>query len=157
MFSGVLFVPYSLLAIRHSPFAILPLLPKRLERQDRPCVLDARDGLDLLVDEVADVGAVVHIELHQKIKLTGGRIDFGGDLGIGDPVRHVVGLSKVAFDLDEEGNHACLQPAVPAAGRQSSKKPSPWQGVACLLLIEYDCRGGTRAWQHRRLTLESTR
>src|SRR5262249_49333007 len=67
-----------------------------------------------LVDEVADVDAVVDVELHQKVKLAGGRIDLGGDLSVGDPVGHVVGLAQVAFDLDEEGNHARLLPAAPA-------------------------------------------
>src|SRR5689334_6507238 len=40
----------------------LALPPERLERQDRPGVLDARDGLHLLVDEMADVGAGSDVE-----------------------------------------------------------------------------------------------
>src|SRR5262245_22834461 len=90
------------------------LFPERLERQDRPRVLDARDGLNLLVDEVADIGVGLDVELHQQVEVAGGGIDLGGDLGIGEPVGHVVGLAQVAFDLDEEGNHARLLPAVSA-------------------------------------------
>src|SRR5262247_2737584 len=98
------------------------LLPKCLERQDCPRVLDARDGLHLLIDEVADIGVGIDIELHKEVEVAGGGIDLGGDLGVGDPVGHVVGLAQVAFDLDEEWNHTCL---LPASGGCPGKKPAP--------------------------------
>src|SRR5262249_55076138 len=126
------------------PYSLLPThsLPERLERQDRARVLDARNGLHLLVDEVPDIGVGVDVELHQEVEVARGGIDFGGDLGVGDPVGHVVGLAQVAFDLHEEGNHICLLPAFPAL-RQSSKNPSLWQGVAWVWPIEYDRGGGS--------------
>ena len=61
--------------------------------------------LHLLVDEVADVGFVVDVEFHQQVVVAGGRIDLGGDLGLGQRVGHLVGLAELAFDLDEEGGH----------------------------------------------------
>src|SRR5215467_14650033 len=45
----------ALFANRHS-LTYCSLLPKCLERQDRSCVLDPRDGLHLLIDEVPNVG-----------------------------------------------------------------------------------------------------
>src|SRR4030095_484360 len=118
------------------------LLPERLERQDRARVLDARDGLHLLVDEVPDIGVGIDVELHEEVEVASSGIDLGGDLGVGEPVGHVVGLAQVAFDLHEEGNHLRLLPAAPAS-RQSSKNPSFWQGVACDWPIEYDRQGGS--------------
>src|SRR5436309_12399833 len=116
----MLLPPYYVLRTTH-----YSLFPKCLERQDRSRVLDARDDLHLLVDEVADIGIGVDVELHKEVEVAGGGIDLGGDLGVGEPVGDVVGLAQVAFDLHEEGNHARLLPVLPAASRQSSKNPSP--------------------------------
>src|SRR3981081_1813807 len=91
-----------------------------LEGDDGAGVLDARHDLHLLVHEMADVGVLVDIELDQQIELAGGRVYFRSDLGFGKSVRHVVGLAKLAFDLDEEGNHARLR-AAGGAAPQSSK------------------------------------
>src|SRR5215472_17183716 len=66
------------------PRGVLSL--KGLERDDRPGVLNARDGLHLFVDEMADVGAVLDIELHQQVEVTGGRVNLGCDLGVGKRV-----------------------------------------------------------------------
>src|ERR1700744_5161327 len=70
-------------------------------------VLDAGNDLDLLVDEVADVGVVIDIELHQEIVIARGGVDFRGNLGLGERVGDGVGLAELAFELDEEGNHRC--------------------------------------------------
>src|SRR5579859_5615537 len=80
---------------------------ERLESDDGVGVLDAGNGLHLFVDEVADVGAVVDIELHQQIVVARRGIDFGGDFGFGECVGDGVGLAELAFDLHEEGNHRC--------------------------------------------------
>src|SRR5215813_9430034 len=48
-----------------------------LEGDDGVGVLDARQHLDLLVDEVTDVGVVVDVELQKKIVVACGGIDFG--------------------------------------------------------------------------------
>src|SRR4051794_22696142 len=93
---------------------------ERLERDDRSRVLDARDDLDLLVDEVADVDAGIDIDLHQQIELARGRIDFRSDLGIGKAVGHLVGFAELAFDLDEERNHRTSAPN-PAKSTASGK------------------------------------
>src|SRR5258705_12584005 len=92
---------------------------KRLERDDRPGVQNARNGLDLLVDEMADVGAVLDIELHQQVEVAGGRINFGCDLGIGQRVGNRIGFAEVAFDLNKKRNHAFL--LGPRLRPQSSK------------------------------------
>jgi hypothetical protein len=79
-------------------------------------VLDAGDDLDLLVDEMADVGVLVDVEFHQEIVIAGGGIDLGGDLGLGKRVGDDIGLAELAFDLDKEGNHRCrLQGIAPDA------------------------------------------
>src|SRR6185312_385986 len=79
--------------------------PECLERDDGERILDARNDLHLLVHEMADVGFVIDIELHQEIIVSGSRIDFGGDLGFGQLVGDRIGLAELAFDLDEERNH----------------------------------------------------
>src|SRR5215831_8808150 len=79
--------------------------PERLEGDDGMGVLDARDRLHLLVDEMADVGVLVDIELDQEVIVTGGRIDLGRNLGLGKRVGHRIGLAELALDLDEERNH----------------------------------------------------
>src|SRR5262249_1316638 len=93
---------------------------ERLEGDDGACVLDARDGLHLLIDEMADVGLVLDVEFHQQVEVAGGRIDLGSELGIRELVRHVVGLAELALDLDEEGDHSRLRAAL-GRKRQSSK------------------------------------
>ena len=68
-------------------------------------VLDARQHLHLLVDEVADVGLLVDVELDEQIIVAGGGVDLGGDLRFGERVGDLVGLAELAFDLDEERNN----------------------------------------------------
>src|SRR6185369_14108980 len=97
-----------------------PNRSERLEGDDCPCVLDARDHLNLLVDEMSDVDAGVDIDLHQQIEFARGRIDFGGDLGVGEAVGHLVGLAELAFDLDEERDHGTSAPN-PAKSTASGK------------------------------------
>src|SRR4029077_2941315 len=78
---------------------------ERLERDDRTGVEDAGNRLHLLIDEMADVGSVLDVEFHQQVEISGDRVDLRGNLGVGELVGHLVGLSQLAFDLDEEGNH----------------------------------------------------
>src|ERR1700674_4971786 len=92
---------------------------ERLESNDGVSLLDAGQGLDLFVDEMADVGAVGNVEFHQEVVAAGGGIDLGGDLGVGKPVRHVIGLAKLALDLDEEGNHRLPPPGATAPSEQN--------------------------------------
>ena len=75
-------------------------------------VVDARDGLHLLGDEVADVGGRLDIEFHQQVEIAGGRIDFRGDLRVRQPVGDLIRLAELTLDLHEEGNHAHLRTAV---------------------------------------------
>src|SRR5882724_6799353 len=70
-------------------------------------VLDARNHLHPFVDEMADVGVVVDVELYQQIVIARGGIDLRGDLGLGERVGDGVGLAELAFELDKEGNHRC--------------------------------------------------
>src|SRR6478672_7938451 len=93
---------------------------KRLERDDRPRVLDARDHLNLLIDEMTDVDTGVDIDLHQQIEFTRGRIDLRGNFRVGQAVGHLVGLAELAFDLDEERNHGASAPN-PAKSTASGK------------------------------------
>jgi hypothetical protein len=79
---------------------------KRLECDDRPGVENTRDGLDLLGNEMSDVGALFDVKFHKQIKVTGGRINLGRDLGIGKRIRHRIGFAEVAFDLNEKRDHA---------------------------------------------------
>src|ERR1700712_3829463 len=75
---------------------------ERLEGDDGVGVLDAGNDLHLLVDEMADVGVVVDIELDQQVVISGGGIDLRGDLGFRERVGDGVGLAELAFELDEE-------------------------------------------------------
>ena len=68
-------------------------------------VLDARDGLHLFVDEVADVDVLVDIEFDQQVVVARGGLDFRGDLGFRKRVGDHVRLAELALDLDEEGYH----------------------------------------------------
>src|SRR5262249_36969636 len=106
------------------------LASKCLECDDGTRVLDARNGLHALVDEMADIGAVLDVELNQQIIVAGGGVDFGGDLGVGEAVGDLIGLAEMAFDLDEEGNHAGLRaPGAPAAHAiQQNHAPLTRQG-----------------------------
>src|SRR5258705_11137703 len=79
---------------------------KRLERDDRPGIQNARNGLDLLVDKMADVGAVLDIELHQQAEVTGGRKNFGCDFGIGQRIGNRITFAQGAFSLHKNGKHA---------------------------------------------------
>src|SRR5262249_47314092 len=79
---------------------------------------------------MADVGAVLDVELHQEVEIPRRRVDLLGDLGVGELVGHLVGLSELAFDLHEEGNHACLGAGrSEPQSRQSSKKARFWQAA----------------------------
>jgi hypothetical protein len=89
----------AILAVRHGGKL------KCLERDDRPRVLDARNCLDLLVHEMADVGSLLDVELHEQVKVARSRIDFGCDFGVGQRVCDFIGPTELAFDLDEERNH----------------------------------------------------
>ena len=84
---------------------------ERFEGDDGVGILDALDGLDLLVDEMTDVGLVLDVELDQEVVVAGGRIDFGGEFSIRELVRHFVGFAELAFDLNEEGDHSRLRAA----------------------------------------------
>src|SRR5216683_8303933 len=81
---------------------------KRLECDDRPGVQNARDGLDLLGDEMSDVGALLDVEFHQQIEVAGSRINFGCDLGICKRIGHRIGSAEMAFDLNKKRDHAFL-------------------------------------------------
>ncbi|GCC48598.1 hypothetical protein chiPu_0032625, partial [Chiloscyllium punctatum] len=78
---------------------------ERLEGDDGEGVLDARDHLNLLVDEMADVGVVVDVEFDQEIVIARRGIDLRRNLGFRQCVGDGVGLAELAFDLDEERNH----------------------------------------------------
>src|SRR5712672_3278859 len=86
-------------------------------------VLDARNHLHPFVDEMADVGVVVDVELYQQIVVACGGIDLGGDLGLGERVGDGIGLAELAFELDKEGNHRCrLHEHFPAKWHPVSRK-----------------------------------
>src|SRR5688500_18668080 len=70
-----------------------------------------------------DVGAGIDIDLDQQIELAGSGIDFRRDLGVGKPVRHLVGLAELAFDLHEEGDHG-------TSGRRARPEPNPAKSPA---------------------------
>jgi hydroxymethylpyrimidine/phosphomethylpyrimidine kinase len=90
---------------------------KRLEGDDGVGVLDARNGLHLLIDEMSDVDIVVDIELHEQIVMACGGVNLGGDLGFRKRVGNGVGLAELAFDLNEKGNHRCrLHGQIASAG-----------------------------------------
>src|ERR1700722_9301344 len=80
---------------------------ERLEGDDGVGVLDARNHLHLFVHEVADIGALIDIEFDEKIEVARGRVDLRGDLGLRQRVGDDIGLAKLAFDLDEKGDHRC--------------------------------------------------
>src|SRR5215218_4383205 len=77
---------------------------------------------------MADVGAGLHIKLREQVEVTGGGIDFRGDLSIGQRVRHLIRFTELAFDLHKKGYHARLRAGARSRPLQSSKKPSARQG-----------------------------
>src|SRR5438094_1546332 len=95
-------------------------MSKRLEGDDGARILDARDRLHLLVDEMADVGLLLDVELHQQVVISGGRIDLGCELGVGELVRDLVGFAELALDLDEEGDHSPLREALGRPSQSSN-------------------------------------
>src|SRR6266436_7598025 len=100
---------------------------KRLERDDRPGVQNARNGLDLLVDKMADVGAVLDIELHQQVEVAGGRIDFGRDLGIGQRIGNRIAFLRAgrgAFAQRHSGRYV-TSITVSKTVRHSPSSPRP--------------------------------
>src|SRR4029078_9790874 len=82
---------------------------------------------------MADVDAGVDIDLHQQIELACGRIDFGGDLGVGEAVGHLVGLAELAFDLDEKGNHRTSGHASRRPVPNPAKTPASGKTSVCPL------------------------
>src|SRR6478735_10877784 len=80
---------------------------ERLEGNDGVGVLDTGNDLHLLVDEMADVGLVVDVELDQQVVMAGGGVDLRGNLGLRQRIGHRIGLAELAFELDKEGNHCC--------------------------------------------------
>src|SRR5882672_1600940 len=72
------------------------------ERNDCERVLDAGENLHFLIDEVTDVLLVVDIEFGEQIVIAGGRVDFRGNLGIGERAGNVVGFAQVALYLHEK-------------------------------------------------------
>src|SRR5438045_5271361 len=77
-----------------------------LEGDDCKGVLDTGQGLHLLGHEMADIGAVGQVALHQEVLLSGGRIDLGDLLDIGNRgIGHATSLAELAFDHDEYGLH----------------------------------------------------
>ena len=80
---------------------------ERLEGDDGVGVLDARNDLYLFIHEVADIGALIDIELHQQVVMPRGGVDLRGDLGLRQRIGNDIGLAELAFDLDEKGHHRC--------------------------------------------------
>src|SRR5665213_624742 len=78
---------------------------ERLEGDDGVGVLDAGQALHLLIDEVADLVCRLLLEKKKQIIVASGRVDFGGYLGFGHLVGHLIVLAELAFDLDEERGH----------------------------------------------------
>src|SRR3546814_19278198 len=75
-------------------------LRKSLEADEGEGVFDARQGLDLLVDEVTDVGPVFQIALDEQVVLTGGRVNFRDLLDVlHQLVCNPIGVAEVAIEL----------------------------------------------------------
>src|SRR5258707_5996509 len=95
------------------------IVRERLVGDDREGVFHARQDLQLLGDEAADIGIFGEIALHQEIVLARGRIDFGDlldnlDRFVGDDI----GLAELAFDHDEDRLHASRSPLAVSRPRQ---------------------------------------
>src|SRR3546814_10273523 len=83
---------------------------ERLEGDEGEGVLDAGEGLNLLVHEVADVGAVPEVALDQQVVLPRRGVDFRNLLDIlHQRIGHGVGPAEVALDHDEDGLHGTLR------------------------------------------------
>src|SRR6202453_884206 len=104
-----------------------------LEGDDGVGVLDAGNDLHLLIDEMANISVVVDVELHQEVVITRGRIDLGGDLGLGKRVGDGVGLAELAFELHEKRHHRChlrsrrRGPIEQKTGRRGKRTCRGWQ------------------------------
>src|SRR5262249_48164229 len=96
---------------------------KRLKSDDGVSVLDAGDALHLFVDEVTDVSPAIDVEFHEQIVVAGRRVDLGCNFRLGQVVGYLVGLSELAFDLNEKGGHRRPPQAVrnPAKTRVAGK------------------------------------
>src|SRR5215831_1812979 len=90
-----------------------PTSAEGLEGDQGKGVLHAGQRLDLAGDEMADVGLVVEIALHQEVVLAGGRIDLGDLLDAASIVGHVVGPTELAFQHDEDRLHGSPSPRDP--------------------------------------------
>ena len=99
---------------------------ERLEGDDGAGVLDARDGLHLLVDEVADIGLVLDVELHQEVEVAGGRVDFGGELAS----ESLFATRRTGRAGNSTGRRRgpFVPPRGPRPEAQSSKYGCGWQG-----------------------------
>src|ERR1700738_3155279 len=95
-----------------------------LEGDDGVGVLDAGNYLHLFVDEMADVGVVVDVELDQEIVVAGGGIDLRGDLGFRKRIGNRIGLAELAFELDEKGNHRVSPEIFASIGQKWAPKAS---------------------------------
>jgi len=73
----------------------------------------------LFVDEMADIGAVLDVELDQEIIVAGRRIDSEAISAVGERVRHLVGFAEMTLDLDEEGTMRASGP--PSSIRNPAK------------------------------------
>ena len=63
------------------------------------------NGVDLLIDEAADIVVTIEVDLDEQIIVASRRIDLRGNFGIDDSGRDRIGLAKLAFDLNEKGLH----------------------------------------------------
>src|SRR5436190_12735418 len=82
---------------------------ERLKGNNRACVGDAGNGLNLFRDEMADIGGWFDIKFYQQIKVPGRRVDLRSDFCIGKLARDLVGLAELTFDLHEKRDHARLR------------------------------------------------
>ena len=79
---------------------------KSLIGDGRKCVSNARQSLDLVIDEMADIGVVGKKTFHDQIVLTRCRMDLRNFF---DPqccrVGDIIGFAEFAFDLNEDCQH----------------------------------------------------
>ncbi|MBP2227199.1 hypothetical protein J2847_000479 [Azospirillum agricola] len=102
-------------------------LREGLVGDQRKGVADARQGLDMLGHETADVVVLSEIALHQKIVLAGDGMHLRHRFNLLDRlVGDQIGLSQLALDHDEDGLHG-LSP--PGSARRIPR-PSPPPGEA---------------------------